>query len=54
MYGINGIFAYHPAANLSKSVELVTMRQRAPDLTELTEWWAQIGAAGLGTVIQLR
>jgi asparagine synthase (glutamine-hydrolysing) len=50
MNGVNGIFAYHPAANAPDQVELLmtrnTMRGREPDGSGL--WWISDRRCGLG------
>jgi asparagine synthase (glutamine-hydrolysing) len=50
MCGVNGIFAYHPAANAPEQVELLAtrdaMRARGPDGSGL--WWSLNRRCGLG------
>src|SRR6516162_7558578 len=50
MCGINGIFAYHPAANVPDEMELLAtrdaMRARGPDGSGL--WWSSDRRCGLG------
>jgi len=50
MCGVNGIFAYHPAANVADEVELLAtrdaMRARGPDGSGL--WWSSDRRCGLG------
>jgi asparagine synthase (glutamine-hydrolysing) len=50
MCGVNGIFAYHPAANAPDEVELLAtrdaMRARGPDGSGL--WWSSDRRCGLG------
>jgi asparagine synthase (glutamine-hydrolysing) len=50
MCGVNGIFAYHPAANTPKQAELLAtrdaMRARGPDGSGL--WWSLHRRCGLG------
>jgi asparagine synthase (glutamine-hydrolysing) len=50
MCGVNGIFAYHPAANAPGEVELLAtrdaMRARGPDGSGL--WWSSDRRCGLG------
>jgi asparagine synthase (glutamine-hydrolysing) len=49
MCGLNGIFAYHPAAGLPTNTELLAtreaMRMRGPDGAE--SWWSEDGRCGL-------
>ncbi|HJU15265.1 MAG TPA: asparagine synthase (glutamine-hydrolyzing) [Stellaceae bacterium] len=50
MCGINGLFAYHPAANRPREAELLAtreaMRKRGPDGAGL--WWSSDRCCGLG------
>ena len=50
MCGLNGIFAYHPAAGLPTATELLKTRQamwrRGPDGAGI--WWSEDGRCGLG------